>query len=295
MSDSRNRGNERFYSPPAARRRQQHLVMHREQREAELMFLQHQQYIHQHHQQQLHLTAMMRLQYEEELRQQRLFLLQQAQLHEQQMMAARRETQVQAAEVEAEDSRSEVVESALSGDSSRITTNIDRLVQTVTPCVQARFQPQPRRNGQELLEAGLNQYYYLDDLWECFREWSAYGAGVELTLNGNENVTQYYVPSLSLIQLYVDPATSRNLGINAISQRMSEMTMAPRTSTSTGESSQSRENLIFEYQEHELPHQRMPLFDKVCPVSHYGASSVFELKIKSSFSKFMPADFSSCF
>ena len=49
-------------------------------------------------------------------------------------------------------------------------------------------------------------YFCLDDLWESFREWSAYGAGVPLVLNGGESVIQYYVPYLSAIQLYADPA-----------------------------------------------------------------------------------------
>jgi len=45
-------------------------------------------------------------------------------------------------------------------------------------------------------------YYELADLWEAFGEWSAYGAGVPLLLNGTDGVVQYYVPFLSAIQLY---------------------------------------------------------------------------------------------
>lgn len=47
-------------------------------------------------------------------------------------------------------------------------------------------------------------YFVLGDLWESFREWSAYGAGVPLVLNDNDNdsVVQYYVPFLSGIQIY---------------------------------------------------------------------------------------------
>lgn len=44
--------------------------------------------------------------------------------------------------------------------------------------------------------------FVLSDLWESFVEWSAYGAGVPLVLNGRESVIQYYVPFLSGIQLY---------------------------------------------------------------------------------------------
>ena len=45
-------------------------------------------------------------------------------------------------------------------------------------------------------------YYELADLWDAFGEWSAYGAGVPLLLNGTDGVVQYYVPFLSAIQLY---------------------------------------------------------------------------------------------
>lgn len=51
-------------------------------------------------------------------------------------------------------------------------------------------------------------YFILDDLWESFREWSAYGAGVPILLNENESVVQYYVPFLSAIQLFLDPSRS---------------------------------------------------------------------------------------
>ena len=54
--------------------------------------------------------------------------------------------------------------------------------------------------------AVLNPYFVLGDLWESFKEWSAYGAGVPLLLNGSDSVVQYYVPYLSGIQLYIDPS-----------------------------------------------------------------------------------------
>lgn len=48
-------------------------------------------------------------------------------------------------------------------------------------------------------------YFVLGDVWESFAEWSAYGAGVPLVLNNKDRVVQYYVPSLSGIQIYADP------------------------------------------------------------------------------------------
>ncbi|KAJ0978575.1 hypothetical protein J5N97_014049 [Dioscorea zingiberensis] len=47
-------------------------------------------------------------------------------------------------------------------------------------------------------------YFNLGDLWESFSEWSAYGAGVPLVLNGSNSVVQYYVPYLSAIQIFLD-------------------------------------------------------------------------------------------
>ncbi|PWA41651.1 hypothetical protein CTI12_AA524380 [Artemisia annua] len=51
-------------------------------------------------------------------------------------------------------------------------------------------------------------YFVLGDLWESFKEWSAYGAGVPLVLDGTDGVIQYYVPYLSGIQIYGDPLKS---------------------------------------------------------------------------------------
>lgn len=52
-------------------------------------------------------------------------------------------------------------------------------------------------------------HFFLRDVWEAYREWSAYGAGVPLVLDGCDGVVQYYVPYLSAIQLYGDPAVLR--------------------------------------------------------------------------------------
>ncbi|XVE92607.1 hypothetical protein REPUB_Repub01dG0112800 [Reevesia pubescens] len=55
-------------------------------------------------------------------------------------------------------------------------------------------------------------YFMLGDLWESFKEWSAYGAGVPLILNDCDSVVQYYVPYLSGIQIYADSMNSRQPG-----------------------------------------------------------------------------------
>ncbi|KAG8662961.1 hypothetical protein MANES_01G159500v8 [Manihot esculenta] len=57
------------------------------------------------------------------------------------------------------------------------------------------------------------EYFTLRDLWDCYGEWSAYGAGTQVLLNKGESVMQYYVPYLSAIQIYSNKSslTSRNL------------------------------------------------------------------------------------
>ncbi|KAF7804891.1 Myb/SANT-like domain containing protein [Senna tora] len=84
-------------------------------------------------------------------------------------------------------------------------TNLDRLMESVAPLVPAQFLSEPRIRGRRTPEADGNLYFFLGDLWESFREWSAYGVEVPLLLNGNDSVKQYYIPYLSGIQLYVEP------------------------------------------------------------------------------------------
>ncbi|XP_019464706.1 PREDICTED: uncharacterized protein LOC109363007 isoform X1 [Lupinus angustifolius] len=97
--------------------------------------------------------------------------------------------------------------------SSRATSdvsNLDRFLECITPLVRAQYLPKfvnEQRNSKrwKTREAELHPYFELGDLWESFKEWSAYGAGVPLVY-GNESVTQYYNVSLSAIQLYIDPS-----------------------------------------------------------------------------------------
>ncbi|KAJ1407703.1 hypothetical protein SESBI_24177 [Sesbania bispinosa] len=94
--------------------------------------------------------------------------------------------------------------------SSRETTcevsNLCRFLEHTTPHVPAQYFPKRSKRRWKTMEAELQPYFVLGDLWESFKEWSAYGAGVPLVLNGSESVTQYYNVSLSAIQLYVDPS-----------------------------------------------------------------------------------------
>ncbi|XP_052188266.1 uncharacterized protein LOC127798734 isoform X2 [Diospyros lotus] len=87
-------------------------------------------------------------------------------------------------------------------------TNLDRLMESVTPLVPTQYLPEANARGWRTREPDLQIYYCLGDLWDSFKEWSAYGVGVPLLLNGKDSIIQYYVPSLSGIQLYSNPLKS---------------------------------------------------------------------------------------
>ncbi|WOL15814.1 hypothetical protein Cni_G24595 [Canna indica] len=88
--------------------------------------------------------------------------------------------------------------------------NLDRFLESTTPIVPARYFSKASsrgwRNGDTKEQS--QPYFCLADLWESYKEWSVYGAGVPLVLNGIDSVVQYYVPYLSAIQIYVDNSRS---------------------------------------------------------------------------------------
>ncbi|KAI3773178.1 hypothetical protein L6452_04381 [Arctium lappa] len=121
-------------------------------------------------------------------------------------------------------------------------TNLDSFLDSITPIVPAQ------KSSETSCEAEVHPYYCLGDLWETFREWSAYGAGVPFLLYGRHPTTQYYVPFLSGMQLYVDPQKPQT---------------KPRCRGEENGGSKLSEVCAFEYMEQEHPHSRPPLTDKV--------------------------------
>uniref|UniRef100_A0ACD5WDV6 Uncharacterized protein n=2 Tax=Avena sativa TaxID=4498 RepID=A0ACD5WDV6_AVESA len=162
--------------------------------------------------------------------------------------------------------------------------NLDRFLASTTPLVPVRYSPETRlRMRRSADDMDSPPYFCLDDLWESFREWSAYGAGVPLVLNGGDSVIQYYVPYLSALQLYADPsrpdATTRHLGDESdgestdTSSGSSSETDVDRLRVSPMGASHRLQNgglhsndaslPIFEYLERDPPYGREPLTDKV--------------------------------
>ncbi|GAV91055.1 DUF789 domain-containing protein [Cephalotus follicularis] len=171
---TRNRGENRFYNPPWMRKQQE-------------LLLQQQQQQQQHEQQQ-----------------------QKQQQQQQQRLQQKQHIQVQRPKKAAEISKegSDECASLLSSSSSSSLndpTNLDRFLEFTTPAVPSVYLPKTRMRRWRTRQPEHHPYFVLGDLWESFKEWSAYGAGVPLVLNGSESVVQYYVPYLSGIQLYIDP------------------------------------------------------------------------------------------
>ncbi|KAI4311133.1 hypothetical protein MLD38_036053 [Melastoma candidum] len=78
-------------------------------------------------------------------------------------------------------------------------SNLDRFLESTTPRVSFQYLPKTSMFGWR--HRGIDDchpYFVLEDLWESFKQWSAYGAGVPLLLNGSDSVIQYYVPYLSV-------------------------------------------------------------------------------------------------
>ncbi|KAL8137578.1 hypothetical protein V2J09_003579 [Rumex salicifolius] len=120
-------------------------------------------------------------------------------------------------------------------------SNVERLLQAITPSVPAQYLSKTKMMGLRTCDAEYQPYFVLADLWDSLKEWSAYGAGVPLVLNGSDSVVQYYVPYLSAIQIYIDPSKSP-----VKSRRMSEDSDGDcfsRDSSSDGSSDSERERI----------------------------------------------------
>ncbi|GLT58187.1 hypothetical protein SLA2020_311020 [Shorea laevis] len=87
-------------------------------------------------------------------------------------------------------------------------SNLKRFLESIIPSVPAQYLSKTTRRDWRTCDVEFQPYFVLGDLWESFKEWSAYGAGVPLILNASDSVVQYYVPYLSGIQIYVNSIKS---------------------------------------------------------------------------------------
>ncbi|XP_078159172.1 uncharacterized protein LOC144554722 isoform X2 [Carex rostrata] len=174
-------------------------------------------------------------------------------------------------------------------------SNLESFVASTSLIVPALFFPRRSMMGRrncEMENTASQPYYNLSDLWESFKEWSAYGAGVPLVLNGTNSVVQYYVPFLSAIQLFVEkpdlsqdreesdgdscqeetssesesegvvPGCQRREDLPSCTDREPEADTGFSSDDSDGNS--NRHQLpVFQFFEHEPPYARQPLADKI--------------------------------
>lgn len=166
-------------------------------------------------------------------------------------------------------------------------SNLKRFVESIRPSVSAQYPSKTTMRGWRRSDGELQPYFLLGDLWESFKEWSAYGAGVPLILNDSDCVVQYYVPYLSAIQIYCEStrssSRSRRPGEDSdsdlSSDGISDYEAAERgfkylrdhqitgqegfSSSDESDSANPRGSLIFEYLEKDPPYSREPLADKI--------------------------------
>ncbi|XP_023001742.1 uncharacterized protein LOC111495787 [Cucurbita maxima] len=109
--------------------------------------------------------------------------------------------------------------------------NLERFLDATRPSVPAQFFSKTSMRGWWSCGFGFQPYFILNDLWESFKEWSAYGAGVPLVLNGGDSVVQYYVPYLSGIQIYGQPAPIRSDSKSRVCSEDSDLDSSRDTSS----------------------------------------------------------------
>ncbi|XVF01950.1 hypothetical protein REPUB_Repub04eG0133700 [Reevesia pubescens] len=169
-------------------------------------------------------------------------------------------------------------------------SNLDCFLHCTTPTVKSQFLPKSEiRNLNRLWhpwEREKVEYFTLGDLWNCYDEWSAYGAGVPILLNNSETLVQYYVPYLSAIQIFTS-----NSSVNGLREE-TESGDGERDSFSDSCSDESESDklwrwdgcssedggseqdslwhvnnrlgyLYFQYFERSTPYGRVPLMDKI--------------------------------
>ncbi|XP_073279616.1 uncharacterized protein [Primulina huaijiensis] len=172
-------------------------------------------------------------------------------------------------------------------------SNLDSFLNCTTPVVPSRFLSKSEMRKLNKLwhpwEREKVEFFTLGDLWDSFDEWSACGLGVPIISDGGHNLTQYFVPYLSAIQIFTSSSSSIDLRDredmdststetrNSSSDSFSDESESEKLSRWDGCSSEeglvdqesfwnSDErlgNLYFQHFETSSPYERVPLVDKV--------------------------------
>ncbi|XP_021902501.1 uncharacterized protein LOC110818060 [Carica papaya] len=176
-------------------------------------------------------------------------------------------------------------------DKGSTRSNLDCFLHRTTPLVPSHLLPKNEiRNLNRLWhpwEREKVEFFTLSDLWNCYDEWSAYGAGVPVVLNNAETLVQYYVPYLSAIQIFTSNSSMNGLreelesGHGEIRDSFSdscsdesESDKLWRWDACSSEEGGSEQDslwhlndrlgyLYFQYFERSTPYGRVPLMDKI--------------------------------
>ncbi|KAK9047862.1 hypothetical protein SSX86_033176 [Deinandra increscens subsp. villosa] len=173
-------------------------------------------------------------------------------------------------------------------------SNLQSFLDSTTPVVPSQFLSKSETINLNRLWHPWNrekvEFFRLGDLWDCFDEWSAYGAGVPITVSDgeDESVIQYYVPYLSGIQIFTS-----NSSLNYLREETDSETRDSSSDTFSDESESEKVSrwdgcssdegvfdrethchlndrlgqLYFQYFDKSTPYGRVPLVDKVCALS----------------------------
>ncbi|KAK8481993.1 hypothetical protein V6N13_017653 [Hibiscus sabdariffa] len=165
-------------------------------------------------------------------------------------------------------------------------SNLACFLHCTTPTVKSQFLPKSEiRNLNRLWhpwEREKVEFFTLGDLWNCYDEWSAYGAGVPIVLNNAETLVQYYVPYLSAIQIFTsnsfrEETESGDGERDSFSDSLSDESESDKLWRWDGCSSEDGGSehdslwhvnnrlgyLYFQYFERSTPYGRVPLMDKI--------------------------------
>ncbi|KAL0417377.1 UNVERIFIED_CONTAM: hypothetical protein Slati_3569600 [Sesamum latifolium] len=175
--------------------------------------------------------------------------------------------------------------SSASSSPAPIQSNLESFLHSVTPLVPTK--PLLLKSSEEAtdnIDESSVEYFVLEDVWQCYDEWSAYGAGTPVVLNNNKStsdgesssVVQYYAPYLSAIQLYTNvswetTATSSNNIIDDDDVHDHEPAAAPRERNPVAYP-------YFQYCETISPYWRLPLVDKIAELAADGFPGLISLK-----------------
>ncbi|XP_022930789.1 uncharacterized protein LOC111437165 [Cucurbita moschata] len=146
---------------------------------------------------------------------------------------------------------------------------LDSFLHYTTPVAQSQFllKPEIKKLNRfwHALEREKIEYFTLSNLWNCYAEWSAYGAKVPITLSDGESLNQYYVPYLSGIQIFTSFRLKTESGNGETGDSCSDCHCEAGSTSSDDEARLGY--LYFEFIEKSTPYVRLPLLDKINELS----------------------------